>query len=400
MTLATLVRPTTPSTTNAYPVALWVLLGGQLVVRAFGFAYPFLAYHVAGRGYGASAVGAVLAAFGIGWAVGQLVCGWLVDRVGARVTLVGSMLVAAVALPVLAQAHGLPTLLVGAVVAGVVFDAPRPVLSAAITDLVPDPARRARIDAWRFGWVVNLGAAVSGGLGGLLADRVGIPVLYWVNGVVCAAFGVLAYVVLAGGAQPSVSTFSGWRQALADRRLGLLVASSVTTLTAPMGVFAAMPMLMVARGLEAGAYGVVQMAGAVAVVALTPAVTSWLSPRLLDRSRLDLLAAGAIWMTVCMAACALAPNTVAFGVAAAACAPGEIVWFVVVAGVVHRIAPHAHRGSYHGIWGSTLAAAAVISPLLAGCALDHGGQLLVGAATLAVGLTGAVLCVPLARALR
>ncbi|EUA92870.1 MFS_1 like family protein [Mycobacterium ulcerans str. Harvey] len=52
------------------------------MVRAAGFAYPFMAFHVAGRGFAAAAVGAVLAAFGVGWAVGQLVCGWLVDSLG------------------------------------------------------------------------------------------------------------------------------------------------------------------------------------------------------------------------------------------------------------------------------------------------------------------------------
>ena len=61
---------------------IWLLLGGNLVVRAAGFAYPFLAYHVAGRGHGAGAVGAVLAVFGVGWLAGQLACGWVIDHYG------------------------------------------------------------------------------------------------------------------------------------------------------------------------------------------------------------------------------------------------------------------------------------------------------------------------------
>ena len=41
---------------TGYPAAIWLLLAGNLVVRAAGFAYPFLAYHVAGQGHAAGAV--------------------------------------------------------------------------------------------------------------------------------------------------------------------------------------------------------------------------------------------------------------------------------------------------------------------------------------------------------
>lgn len=116
---------------DRYSTVIW-LLGGNLLVRSAGFGYPFLAYHVAGRGHGAGAVGAVVAAYGLGWAVGQLLCGWLVDRVGARVTLVSTMLVAAAVLVLMAGLHTVPGLLVGAMIAGLVCDAPRPVLGAVI----------------------------------------------------------------------------------------------------------------------------------------------------------------------------------------------------------------------------------------------------------------------------
>ncbi|BCI85537.1 hypothetical protein NIIDMKKI_07430 [Mycobacterium kansasii] len=174
------------------PGVIWLLLGGNLVVRAAGFAYPFMAFHVAGRGHTAGAVGAVLAAFGVGWAVGQLACGWLVDRTGSRATLASTMLVAATVLVLMAQARSVPALLIGALVTGVVYDAPRPVLGAAIAELVPDPARRAKIDAWRFGWIVSIGRAITGGVGGLLAGWSGVPVLFWINAVACALLALLA----------------------------------------------------------------------------------------------------------------------------------------------------------------------------------------------------------------
>jgi MFS family permease len=396
----TALRGGTAPEPGGYPVVIWLLLGGNFVVRAAGFAYPFMAYHVAGQGHGAEAVGLVLAAFGVGWVVGQLVCGWSVDRIGGRSTLAVAMLSAAVMLAVMASVHSVVALAVGAVLAGLVYDAPRPVLGAAIGDLLPDPERRAKVDAWRFGWVANLGAAVTGGAGGLLADRIGIPWLYLIDAAACAAFAVVAVCCLPSDrGTRSAAAKTSYRQAFSDRRLVVLLVSSVATLTAFMALFAAMPMLMSARGLSAGAYGMTQLANAVAVVALTPLITFWLSKRVAVRPRLDILAAAAVWTTACMAAAAFAHTTIHFSLAAATCAPGEIAWFVVVAGIVHRIAPADQRGRYHGIWGSALAASAVFAPILGAVSLDRGGPMLVAAATFTVGLIGAALCWPLARTL-
>lgn len=385
--------------TEDHSTVIWLLLGGNLVVRSAGFAYPFMAYHVAGRGYAAGAVGAVLAAYGVGWAAGQLLCGRLIDRIGTRTTLVSTMSVAAAVLVVLAGAHDLATLLLGAAVAGLVCDAPRLVLGAAITELVTDPQRRARLDSWRYGWVLNVGAAITGGIGGLTADWCGTPVLYWVNALACAAFALVsARCIPAGTRRPTDSPPgpSSYRQAFSDRRLLLLFASSLASLTALMGIFAAVPMLMAESGLGAGAYGCVQLVNAVAVIAFTPLITPWLSAQLAAGPRLDILAGAGAWVTVCMGVSALAHTTLAFSVTAIACSPGEIIWFVVAAGVVHRIAPAANRGLYQGIWSMTTAIASVVAPVLVACSLPLGGRATLAVATLAIGLLGAALCKPLA----
>jgi hypothetical protein len=141
------------------------------------------------------------------------------------------------------------------------------------------------------------------------------------------------------------------------------------------------------------------VANAVAVVALTPLITSWVSKRVAVGPRPDILAAAAVWTTACTAAAAFAHTTTEFSLAAAACAPGEIAWFVVVASIVHRIAPAGQRGRYHGIWGTALAVAAVFAPILGAVSLARGGPVLVAAATFTAGLIGAALCWPLARAL-
>ena len=382
-----------------YPVVIWLLLGGNLVVRAAGFAYPFLAYHVAARGHAAGAVGVVLASFGVGWLIGQLACGWLIDRIGRRSTLVATGLSASVILALVSAAHSVPALMAGSAIVGLVYEAPRTVLGAAIGESITDPQRRAKIDALRFSWL-NIGAGVAGAAGGLLAGSLGIPALYWINGIAYAAFAIVAGCYMPPSTPRVVPMKkSSYRDAFSDNRLVLLFAASVAVLTAFMGFYAAMPMLMSLHGLGPGAYGWAQVANATAVVALTPLITPWMSRRVKEAPRVDILATAVVWTTMCVAAIAVAHTAVGFIVAAAACAPGEIAWFVVGAGIVHRISPPANRGRYNGIWGLAAAVAAVVAPILTSYCLTHGGGLLVAATTVAAGLTGAVLCLPLGRAI-
>lgn len=382
-----------------YPSQIWLLLGGSFLVRAKGFAYPFLSYFVAERGHGPTVVSFVLAAFGAGWVMGQLVCGSLVDRIGGRLTLVASMVAAAAVLCALAASHSVPMMVGGAVVFGLTFDAPRPVVSAAIAELIPDSGQRARIDAFRYGWVVNAGGAITGALGGLLAIRIGVPALFLVHAVACTVFAALALWFLprrARSTAPSAAK-SGYRHAFTDKRLVFVYLSSVATLTAMTAVLADMPMLMSRQGLGADAFGWAQVANAVGVAALTPLVTPLLSKRIAVRPRLDILVVASVWAAACMAAAAFATTTAEFSLACLGVALGETAWFVVAVGVVHRIAPSAQRGIYHGIWATALPVAWITTPLLASFSLQTGGPPMVAATTMIVGLLGAAICLPLAR---
>lgn len=383
-----------------YPPVVWLLLGANLLVRSAGFAYPFMAYHVAGRGLGADAVSFVLAAFGVGWIVGQLGCGWLVDRVGHRTSLVLTMTVVAVVLAMLAGAHSVAALLVGSLIAGVFYDALRPITSAAITELVPDVAARAKVDAWRVGIAINGGAGIAGALGGVLAGMTGTATLYMVNAAACAAVAVAALAWMPGHRRSgSAATSGGYRQALTDVRLLVLFASSVATLTGVTGLYAILPLLMNANGLDASSYSLVLIADAAGMAAITPAITPWLSRKLADGPRLDILAASSVWIGVSMGAAGFARTTLLFVVAAVAVAPAVVAWYVVASDLVHRIAPPAQRGRYNGIWGAAIAVSAVVAPLLASMSLRAGGTTQVAVSVIAIGMIGAVLCLPLARTL-
>ncbi|MFC7991987.1 MFS transporter [Streptomyces pilosus] len=381
-----------------WPPAIWALLLTTLVARSFGFAYPFLSYHLKHLGYTTEAVGQVLAVFGIGWLLGQLLTGWAADRLGRRRTLVTAMATAAVLLPLLAQAHDFAAVCTGALIAGVVYDAARPVVTAVIADLITDDTQRAAVNGWRHG-AVNIGAALTGALGGFLAGHVGFEVLFWLNAAACAACALIAHRCLSADT-PVADTSprrTDVRAVTRDAQLWLLWAVSVFALTCAAGMFSALPMLMADDGLAASAYGWTQVANAGAVIALTPLLTPWLSRRCGgQRPMIGTLAASALLLGVGMGSAGLAETTFGYSLAVAVAVPGEIAFFIAASDVLNKISPESARGLYAGIWGSTLAVAVIIAPVLAAVSLTYGGGVLTAITTLAAGAMGAALCLPLA----
>ncbi|MFF4902558.1 MFS transporter [Streptomyces sp. NPDC001068] len=382
-----------------------MLIVGAGAVRAAGFSYPFLSYRLSDLGFSTTGVSGILALFGLGWLAGQIVWGRLADAIGRRSTLVGAMALAAVTLPLLAQATSAFTVGVAAVLAGMVYDAPRPVISAVVADDVADDARRASITGWRH-FAINVGAAVTGASGGLLADRAGLPVLFWINAAACGAFALIAARFMrpdrpaparALQAQSAVSH----RSARRDVRLWLLWLASTATFIPIAGLFSIMPLLMERQGLPASDYGRTQVASAVAVLLLTMPLNRWLARKTRGgTSMVRLLAVSSLVLGAGIGSAGLATSTVEYTAAAAAAVPGEIVAFVAATAVLDRITPPHARGLYAGIWGTTLATAIICAPALAGWSLTHGGPGLVGATTFACGVLGAAVCLPLGLLLR
>jgi MFS family permease len=374
------------------------MLATTLVARSLGFAYPFLSYHLQALGYSTDAVGQVLAIFGIGWLLGQLGTGWCADHLGRKRTLVAAMVMAAICLPLMAQTQAFGAVCVTALAAGVVYDATRPVVSALIADLITNDGQRAAVNGWRHG-AVNIGAAVTGAAGGLLATHLGFRALFWINAAACTACAFIARRYLPDDTSDRIRhATKRWplRTALQDTRLWLLWAASVCALTCAAGMFTTLPMLMADDGLPAEAYGWTQVANAATVIVLTPLLTPWLSRRCTGhRPMVGMLAASALVLGVGMGSVGLADTTVGYSLAVAAAVPGEIVFFIAASDVLNKISPDDARGLYAGIWGSTLALAVVTAPVLGAASLAAGGGPLAALSTLAAGAAGAALCLPL-----
>ncbi|MFF1717469.1 MFS transporter [Streptomyces sp. NPDC058268] len=377
------------------------MLIGSFAVRGFGFAYPFLPYHLDGLGLSTHTTGWIVAAFGTGWLIGQVACGWLSDRIGYRATLVTAMAAAAAALPILAELRATVAVFAATLLVGMVYDAARPVVSAVIAETMDTESEQALINGWRH-FAINTGAALTGALGGYLVGKAGTAALFWANAVACALFGIAALYFLPAQHAGAVSRRppTGYREALRDGRLWLLSLSSLCALICAGGVFTALPILMTADGLNAAAYGWTQVANAGAVLVLSPLLTPWLSRRAgAERPMTGLLGASAVVLGAGLGVAGLADSTIGYGLAAVLAVPGEIVLFIAAGDLVTRISPPQSRGLYAGLWGSNLATAIIVAPVMTVWALDHGGGLTASALSVGTGLLGAVLCWPLHRRL-
>ena len=114
----TITAPAPTTTFQGLPKVFWLLFSGQLVNRFGGVVLPFLVFYLTGRGYAAAQIAAVISAYGLGGLGGQPLGGYLADRFGRRVTLIGGLLATAACLILIAAAGSLAWLMAAAVAMG------------------------------------------------------------------------------------------------------------------------------------------------------------------------------------------------------------------------------------------------------------------------------------------
>lgn len=379
------------------PHTVWALIIAVGGLRSVGFVWPFLSYRLAEAT--PSSVAAIMAAFGVGGLAGSVLWGHLIDRIGMRPTVLISMFLAAITMPALARATAVPAVLCTAFFAGAVYDALRPVVTAALAHMVPGPADRARLDGWRH-YAVNAATAICGAAGGMLAHH-HLTLMFDANGAGCAAVGLAACWILPPSAahvaphRPQAHRLVV-RAAVQDARLWLAVLASWCALTCCAALYCGMPLMMAEAGLSAGAYGVTQVVSGIVVLAASPLLVPWMGRRALRGPLADLLAVAALVLGAGMALAGLVRTTPGYSAAAAVIILGEILLFAAATNVISTIAPPTGQGLYAGIWGCTMSAAVIVTPLVTSWALATVGPVLAGGVFLLIGIFGGCLCLPLA----
>ncbi len=234
------------STTRIPQPARIVIAGDALAALGTGLILPLtLIYLHQVRGFRLPVVGALLAMQAAIGLVAVPISGALMDRVGARKVLAGTLVGQAVGSAGLAWTHSVLTAIPVMVIFGGSM-APRfPAFMTLLAGLSPRPAEQQRAFAVNF-TVVNAGIGIGGGIGAAVASvhhPASFQAMFFANGVSCLLFTVV--LTSLPDIRPPRSAHDakvGYRDVLANRPLrAVVVATLVLAFTGYAALDAGLP---------------------------------------------------------------------------------------------------------------------------------------------------------------
>lgn len=143
----------------------------------FGLSWGVFPLLFAGAGLTVSQIGVLVALYPAVWGAGQLVTGWLSDRVGRKPLITAGMLTQAAGMSTMAMSSGFPGWAGGAVLLGAGTALVYPALLAVVGDVAHPSWRGRAIGMYRV-WR-DLGYAVGAVFGGVIAAAVGLNAAVW-----------------------------------------------------------------------------------------------------------------------------------------------------------------------------------------------------------------------------
>jgi MFS family permease len=379
------------NTSRGLPQPFWYLLAGTFVNRLGQMVTPFLALYLSGpRDFSPSVVGVVLACLGAGAFASQPVGGYLADQVGRRATLVIGMVATAISFMLLAAVRDLALIAVAAALSGLAVDLYRPAVSAMIADLVA-PEHRPRAFALVY-WVINLGVAFAGVTGGLLAER-SFWLLFVLDAATCLAFAALIARKVPETRPPrDPSRPAGYAQALGDRLLVGLSASTLLGAIVYIQSLVTLPLAVEADGLGPDAFGLIYAVNPIVVIVAQVFVL-----RILDRiAGVRILVVALVVMGVGFGMTAFASTVPMFALTVVVWTLGEVGFNAVGPALVADIAPADLRGRYNGVVGMAYGAAALLGPLFGTRLFEDYGENVLWTACLVASLVSAALIAAMA----
>jgi MFS family permease len=207
------------------------LAGNTASMLGTGLVLPWMIiYFHQARGIALPVVGVLLAAGAATGLVAVIVCGALLDRVGARLVLGVILLGQVVAEVALAWAHNTPTALLAVLIYGATWEPMFSAISTMLHGLTPAPGPQQRAFAVNFAaqnMALGIGAAIAGTV--VRAHHPGtFQVLFLANGLSCLLFATLL-PALPKLRQANVvhEARIGYRDVLSHRGLRLLILASL-----------------------------------------------------------------------------------------------------------------------------------------------------------------------------
>ena len=326
--------------------------------------------------------------------------GVVIDRIGARQTMIGALLAAFTGQLIMAFATTVPVAVVGLTLVGSSFGLSWPASQSMVASIVPSRIRP-RYFGMNFA-LLNLGVGIGGLIGGLVAD-VSRPVTFQIMYVVEAASYLPAVILLVGPLRrtggPHRSEVSSLEHADAAgvSYLALLRRPAVLSLTLLSFTAAFVGYAQLNAGMPAYARAVSEVstralgwafaANTLVIVLLQLLVLRHMEGR--RRTRV-VVAMALMWAVswLLLGASSWIPGTLGASLLVAGCASvfalGETLLQPTVPAMVNDIAPDHLRGRYNAMSSAGFQAASVAGPPVAGLLIGRGlgaawiGLLLVG----------------------
>lgn len=374
------------------PRPFWFLFFGTLVNRCGGFVLPFMAlYLTQARHLSPAQAGLVLGLYGAGSAISGLVGGFLADHIGRRATLLIALGLGGAGMIAFGFASRIEVIAPGFFLLAVVVEMYRPVVMAAVADLVP-PSERARAYGLLY-WVINLGFAIGLAIGGILAG-ISFRLLFVCDGATTLLF---AAVIAAGvpetrpvhEATHGEAVLSRWQGFLApyrDSTFMLFVGLSLGFALLFMQSGTTLPIDMSTHGMTKSTFGMILALNGLLIVLIQP----FLSPVLVRHDRSMTMAAGAVLVGVGFGMNAISSTVPLYTLGVIFWTVGEIFVLPVANTVVADLAPLALRGRYQGAYSLSFALALIAAPTLGTLVLQRLGSVTLWIGCLALGVALAV----------
>jgi hypothetical protein len=380
-------------TWGGLPNVFWRLVITLVPGRGLACLYLTLAYYAArGRHLDATQVTAVLAAFGVGWAVGPPVAGWAADRVGPRNVMIVGNIAAWAAYIAAGMARSAAALAVGAAAAGFVFEMWRPAAQSLLASAAVDEIQRKRCMTL-LTWMINVLLAVATLAGGALAAYAGWGWLFVASATGAGAFAALAWLLLPRD-RPRRHARAPRRGGVAtDPLLWAFTALTLLILTAGQESVVALPVRFAGTGIGPLGYGLIAAMNPLTVAVLQPLGQGWL----VRLPAVPLCAAGMALIGIGIAITGAGTGLAWYAGTSVIWTLGEIAAAGLAPAIVVSIAPPGQAGAYLGTWGSALGLSTLTAAVAGAAVIRAGGLPLLWACCAAVGVAAGIGCACLSR---
>ncbi|CAL9596129.1 Multidrug resistance protein MdtH [Streptomyces sp. enrichment culture] len=249
------------STWREAPLPVKAVIAGIMVNRLGGFLQVFLVLFMVARGFPEVRAGFALAAHGAGAVAGILLGGWLIGRVGVRLSIVASMALNAALTAAVLYASSYPVMLLLAAGTGAASQVYRPASAELVSRLTGEQRRVMVFAMYRL--ATNVGTTAAPLVGAALLTH-SYALLFWGEAVAALAVAVLGHLLLpadrpaarASGAPPPLPKgATGYRAVLRDRSFVLFLAAILGFSAVYTQYLSTLPLAVRAHGFDTFVYG-------------------------------------------------------------------------------------------------------------------------------------------------